>query len=212
MNFRARLRQAVQLNATAPEPLAQRQDYPVIATTHLRLRPFVLSDISALVNSIAQHRIADVTLAVPQPFEPRQARRWIESHARAWQSGSALHWAVSTLENDRLAGYVGLHDISMDSEQAQMSLWIAERLERKDLGLEAAQATLAFAFANLQITQVQTQQLAGNPLLARILRRLGMKLDAVRRTVSGWGRTEEGWVWSIDRMDWMNSLQETTTH
>jgi [ribosomal protein S5]-alanine N-acetyltransferase len=197
MNFRS----------MAPPP-----EYPVIATMHLRLRPFELSDISALVNSITQHRIADVTLAVPQPFDPRQARRWIESHARAWQSGNALHWAVSTLENDRLAGYVGLHDISLDSEQAQLSLWIAERLERKDLGLEAAQATLAFAFADLQIAQVQAHQLAGNPLLARILRRLGMKLDSARQSVSRWGRTEEGWLWSIDRLNWMNSLQETPTH
>ncbi|MGC1458450.1 MAG: GNAT family N-acetyltransferase [Steroidobacteraceae bacterium] len=184
----------------------------MIATTHLRLRPFALSDISALVTSITQHRIADVTLAVPQPFDSRQARRWIESHARAWQSGKAIHWAVSTLEDDRLAGYVGLHNISVDSEQGELSLWIAERLERKDLGLEAAQATLAYAFAQLQINQVMAHQLAGNLLLARILRRLGMKLDTVRQTLCGWGRTEEGCLWSIDRGDWMKSLQDTTTH
>ncbi len=212
MTFRAKIHQAMQWNPGPPRHLPQRLDYPVIATTHLRLRPFALSDISALVNSITQHRIADVTLAVPQPFDSRQARHWIESHAQAWQNGRAIHWAVSTLENDRLAGYVGLHDISVDSEQAELTLWIAERLERKDLGLEAAQATLAYAFAHLHINQVMAPQLAGNLLLARILRRLGMKLDTVRQTLCGWGRTEEGCLWSIDRVDWMNSLQDTSTH
>ena len=190
-----------------------RQEYPVIATEHLRLRPFALSDITALVNTISQHRIADATLAVPQPFGARQARHWIESHARAWQSGGAIHWAVATLENDRLAGYVGLHDIRTDREQADMSLWIAERTERKDLGIEAAQATLAFAFADLQVGRVQAHQLAGNPLLARNLRRLGMKAESIaRQSLSRWGRSEEGWVWGIDRLEWMRSLQDAATH
>lgn len=185
----------------------QRHEYPVIATEHLRLRPFELRDISALVNSVTHYRIADTTLAVPQPFEARDARRWIESHARAWQGGCAAHWAIGTLENDRLAGYVGLHDISMDSQQADLSLWLAERLERKDFGIEAAQATLAFAFADLQIRRVQAHQLASNPLLARILRRIGMKPEtAVRQPLFRWGRTDDGWVWSIDRHHWIASL------
>lgn len=193
--------------------LMQRQEYPVIATAHLRLRPFVLSDLSALVNSVTQYRIADVTLAVPQPFDARQARRWIESHARAWQDRTAAHWAIATLENDRLAGYVGLHDISPGGGQADLSLWIAERLERKDLGIEAAQAALAFAFTDLQLGRVQAHQLAGNPLLARILRRIGMKPEAAaRQLLSRWGRTDEGWVWSVDRLDWMSSLQGTAAH
>ncbi|HTV79048.1 MAG TPA: GNAT family N-acetyltransferase [Steroidobacteraceae bacterium] len=188
--------------------VTQIQRYPVIATTHLRLRPFVLSDISALVNPVTRQRIASTTLAVPYPFDTRQARRWIESHARAWQDGSAAHWAISALDDDRLVGYVGLHDIDNRKERAELSLWVAERSERKEFGIEAAEAALAFAFTDLQLGRVQACQLAGNPLLARILRRIGMKAEiTVLRTLCRWGRSDDGWVWSIDHADWMNSLQ-----
>jgi ribosomal-protein-alanine N-acetyltransferase len=187
--------------------------YPVIATARLRLRPFALADISELIRAVAQHRIADVTLAVPRPFDARHARRWIESHSVEWRKRIALHWAVTGLDHDRLAGYVGLHDIQLQLGRANLSFWIADRLARKDLAIEAAQAAMAFAFTSLQLDTVHAHLLGGNPLIARVLRRLGMKSDtASLQTESRWGRSEEVLPWSMSKATWMASLQDPAAH
>lgn len=187
--------------------------YPVVAASRLRLRPFSLVDIAGLISAVAAHRIADTTLSVPRPFDARQARRWIESHPLEWRKRCALHWAVSAVDHDRLAGYVGLHEIQLELGRANLSFWIADRLARKELAIEAAQAALAFAFNSLQLDTVHAHLLAGNPLMARILRRLGMKSDtATHQTDSRWGRSEEVLPWSVSKATWMASLQDPATH
>ncbi len=187
--------------------------YPVVAASRLRLRPFTLVDISGLTSAVAAHRITDATLSVPRPFDARQARRWIESHPLEWRKRSALHWVVSGLDHDRLAGYVGLHDIQLQLGRANLSFWITDRLARRDLAMEAGQAALAFAFTSLQLDSVHAHLLDGNPLMARVLRRLGMKSDtATLQTRSRWGRSEEVLPWSVSKAAWTASLQDPAAH
>jgi len=213
VSINAEFDESVQPGPVGSHTLLLQTRYPVVAASRLRLRPFTLLDISRLVSVVITHRIADATLAVPQPFDALQARRWIESHPVEWRRRCAIHWAVSGLDNDRLGGYVGLHDIQLDLGQAELSFWIADRLSRKDLGIEAAQAALAFAFTSLHLDTVRAHQMSGNPLVARILRQLGMKPDgAAPQAVARWGRTE--WVlgWTVSRSAWMTSLQDTAAH
>src|SRR5580698_1177208 len=209
MSVNAEFDESMQYGPAGSHTLQLQTRYPVVATSRLRLRPFTLVDISELIRAVTQHRIADATLEIPQPFDARQARRWIESHALEWRSRCALHWAVTGLDHDRLAGYVGLHDIQLQLGRANLSFWIADRLARKDLAIEAGQAALAFAFTSLQLDTMHAHLLSGNPLVARILRRLGMKSDTTTvESEPRWGRSEEVLPWSISKATWMASLQD----
>jgi [ribosomal protein S5]-alanine N-acetyltransferase len=184
-----------------------RGEFPVVAATHLRLRPFALADISPLMTMVTTCRIADSALELPHPLGARQVRRWIESHGHHWQHGSALHWAISHLGDDRLAGHLSLQEIDAANGQARLSLWIGARLERRDLAIEAAQAALAFAFTSLDLHRVYSQQLAADQLYGRVLFRLGMKLVAgQRQLVSRWGRQEEMLLWDLRQADWLAAL------
>ena len=208
MSVNAEFDESMQFGPVDSHTLLLQTRYPVIAASSLRLRPFTLVDISGLIRAVATHRIADVTLAVPRPFDARQARRWIEGHPVEWRRRSALHWAVTGLDHDRLAGYVGLHEIQLQLGRANLSFWIADRLARKDRAIEAAQAALAFAFTSLQLDSVHAHLLSGNPLVARILRRLGMKSDNETLQQSRWGRSEEVLAWSVSKAVWKASLQD----
>ncbi len=213
MSVNAEFDESMQYGPAGSHTLQLQTRYPVVATSRLRLRPFTLVDIPELMRAVTQHRIADATMEIPQPFDARQARRWIESHALEWRSRSALHWAVTGLDHDRLAGYVGLHDIRLQLGCANLSFWIADRLARKDLAGEAAQAALAFAFTSLQLDVVHAHLSSGNPLLARVLRRLGMKTDtAMLQSESRWGRSEEVLPWSMSKATWVASLQDPAAH
>ena len=213
MSANADFDESMQFSPVGSPTLLLQTRYPVIATSRLRLRPFTLVDIPRLISVVAAHRIADTTLAVPRPFDARQARRWIESHPVQWRRRDAIHWAVSGLDHDRLAGYVGLHEIQLDRGWANLSFWIADRIARKDLAIEAAQAALAFAFTSLQIDTVHAHQLTGNPLTPRILRRLGMQPETgTPQAMSGWGRSEDVLAWNVSRTAWMATLQDAPAH
>ena len=205
--------ESMHLNPLGAPTLWLQTKYPVVAASRLRLRPFTLFDITRLVSVVCAQRIAEISLAVPQLFHARQARQWIDTHPTQWRKRCAVHWAVCGLDSDRLSGYVGLHDIQLQRGQAELSFWIAERIARKDLAIEAAQAALAFAFTSLQLDTVGALQLSGNALTARILRRLGMKLEhAAAQTVSRRVRDEAVFIWSVSRSAWMIALQDGAAH
>lgn len=213
MSINAEFDESMRFGPKGSHTLLLQTRYPVIAASRVRLRPFSLLDVSRLVSVVAAQRIADATLAVPRRFDARQARLWIESHPVQWRSRGAIHWVVSGLDNDCLGGYVGLHDIQLERGRANISFWIADRISRKDLAIESAQAALAFAFTALQVDSVQADQLTGNPLAARILSRLGLQPDGgAPHAVSAWGRSEEVLAWSVSRATWMASLQDTAHH
>jgi [ribosomal protein S5]-alanine N-acetyltransferase len=184
--------------------------FPIIATRHLRLRPFELRDISPLVTTVATHRISDVTLAVPHPFGALQARHWIESHRDQWEARRAVHWAVSNLSDEQLSGYVGLQELDQHSGSAELSFWISERLERRNLAIDAAQAVLAFAFTTLYLQRVEALQLTDCQLVGRVLLRIGMQAQSPQ-CIYKWGRSEEVVPWSVDYSDWVDSLLTPTS-
>ncbi|HEY4339722.1 MAG TPA: GNAT family N-acetyltransferase [Steroidobacteraceae bacterium] len=205
--------ESIQSGPVGSNTLLLQTRYPVVAASRVRLRPFTLVDIAGLISAVAAHRIADTTLSVPRPFDARQARQWIEGHPLEWRRRCAIHWAVSGLDHDRMAGYVGLHDIRLQLGRATLSFWIVDRLARRELAIEAAQAGLEFAFSSLQLESVHSHLLDGNPLMARILRRLGMKSDtATLQTQSRWGRSEEVSHWSLSRATWKASLRDPAAH
>lgn len=214
MSVNAEFEESMQSGAVGSHILRLQCRYPVIAASHLRLRPFALADIATLIRAVATNRVADTSLTMPRPFGPRQARQWIESHPVEWRRRCAVHWAVSGLDDDRLAGYAGLHGIELERGRASVSFWIAERISRKDRAIEAAQAVLAFAFTSLQIKTVQAHQLGGDPLVARVLRELGMQPDAPAPQLLSRadGSEEEVLSWSVSRMTWLASLHDSAAH
>lgn len=184
---------------------AQRE-YPVVAAPHVRLRPFTVADISPLTAMVDAYRIADASLELPHPQGARQLRRWIESHGHQWQHGSALHWAICHLADDRLAGYLGLHDMDQANGQARITFWIGARLERRDLAIEAAEAALAFAFTSLDLHRIYALQLASNQLYGRVLFRIGMKVVAAQQQLSATGHLEDMLLWDLRHGDWLSML------
>lgn len=181
--------------------------YPMIATPKLRLRTFVPADIPQLVALAGEHRIADMTIAVPHPNTSEYARRWIESHRLAWEARQSLHWAVSRLADDRLVGYAGLLDIDLEHRQAELSLWIGPRSERIGYAAESAQSVLAFAFTGLSMNRVYASHIARHPRFPRILTGIGMRREGLlRQRVRTWEGFEDVLVWAVLKADWIGSL------
>ncbi len=183
----------------------RRSTYPVIATARLRLRAFETADTPRLVALASE--MADATIGVSHPTTTEYAQRWIESHALAWEARQSLHWAVSTLADDRVVGYAGLLDIDLESQQAELSLWVGGRSERRGYTADSAQAVLAFAFTALGMNRVYGSHTAKHPRFPRILTRIGMRREGLlRQRVRTSEQFADVLVWAVLKADWISSL------
>ena len=181
--------------------------YPVIATQHLRLRPFQLEDIPSLVWAANGHHVADTTLHFPYPFTAQYARRWIRSHRTAWEIRDCIHWAVSALTDDHLVGYTCLDNLDFDERQAELTFWIGRGAERSLYAAEAIQAALAFAFTTLQINQVCAFHLTRNHLATHVFARVGMQQEGpLDDRLCTSDHFDSVIVRAISRADWFASL------
>ena len=177
--------------------------YPRLAAGDFRFRPFELADISQLVPIAGEHRIADTTLGVPHPYTSEFARQWIASHARDWESRTALHWAVVKSGDTSLLGYAGLNAIDLERRQAELRFWVGSGVKRTSYATEWAAAVLEFAINALDLNRVYALQLARHPPAARVLESIGMHPEGfLRKRIEREGLVEDVICWSILRDDW----------
>jgi len=176
----------------------------VIATRHLRLRPFALTQVSQLASTAS---------ASTDPCTGRAAAgaplcRLFGADARRASriSRNCLHWAVSRLLDGRPVGYVSLHGILPELGYAQLSFWTGRGSARVAYASEAAQAVLAFAFSTLAMQQVCSFHLSRDRFAQQVLARLGMRPErgsAARREPD---QADAVLASGITRADWLASL------
>lgn len=177
--------------------------YPVLATEHLRLRGLSDSDCPALTELRGSGCIDSATY-LPRALLRLPAERWIATHEFLWETLQALHWAITSLSDNALLGYIGLRDIDLESRQAKLGFRVGPGRQRNHTAIEAAQAALAFAFTDLGMNRISVCHTVGLPLTAQVLTSLGMRREGLLRQEYWDGEQFEDVVlWAILRAEWM---------
>lgn len=179
-----------------------RQD-AVITTERLHLRSFRRTDAPDIQRLAGVREIAEMTAAIPHPYEDGMAEVWITGHAEEHRCGSGRHWAVTTIENGALIGAISLMDINEDISQAELGYWIAVDHWNMGYASEAAAAVVAWAFDSLGLNRVHAHHFARNPASGAVLRKAGMSHEGSRRQHFGrWGRREDIELYGVLAEDW----------
>ncbi len=106
---------------------------PVIATARLRLRPLTMADAPALVAALADWQVVRWLSAVPFPYGPQDAIRFIAQFA---MDPSHAHWAI-----EDGAGFAGVISVKPD-----LGYWLAADRHGRGYMTEAARAVLEWFF------------------------------------------------------------------
>jgi [ribosomal protein S5]-alanine N-acetyltransferase len=132
--------------------------------------------------------IAAGTLLIPYPYPPGAAASWISTHAEAWAEEQALDLAVGRLADGVLIGAIGL-GLEFDHARAQLGYWVGRPYWAQGYATEAAREVLRYAFDELGLARVYAFHFSTNPASGRVLEKIGMKHEGVRRAHSiKWGR------------------------
>jgi ribosomal-protein-alanine N-acetyltransferase len=154
---------------------------PTLSTTRLRLRPFVPGDAAAVTAIAGDAEVSRYLLHIPHPYPAGLADEWIATHRDTWAQGQGATWAVTLpASSGALVGTASLRWVRRH-DHAELGYWLGRASWGNGYALEAASCALDFAFTTLGCARVFAQHLGGNQRSARVLARLGMTAEGVRR-------------------------------
>ena len=182
--------------------LAERRA-PKLETGRLVLRELSLDDAPAVAERAGDRRVARYLIAVPSPYPVALATRWIMARLAWWPQQRGVTLAIARRETPALlVGSVSLRKFARD-QRAELGYWLGADAWGQGYATEAAAALVDFGFAELGLSRVYAQVLEGNDASCRVLEKLGMLGEGIRRRhvrkgkklhdVSLWGLLRDEW-------------------
>lgn len=178
---------------------------PNLETERLKLRPFSLADAADVQRLAGDRSIADTTLHVPHPYKDGDAEKWIAMHEPAFNQGRGVVFAVTRKADGLLVGAIGLSGI-VTAHQAEIAYWVGRLYWNQGFCTEAGRTVLQYAFSELSLIRVHCFHLSRNPASGRVMRKLGMQHEGLRRQhVKKWDQYEDIELYGILKVDWLRS-------
>jgi RimJ/RimL family protein N-acetyltransferase len=164
---------------------------PTLTTTRLLLRPFALEDGPRVRELAGERAVAEMTAAIPHPYPEGAAEQWIATHAPRYAEGAEVVFAITLQTDATLLGAMGLI-VSREHQKAELGYWIGAPYWNRGYATEAARAVLDFGFDRLGLHRIQASYLVRNPASGRVLQKIGMLPEGVRRhAMRKWGVFED---------------------
>ena len=154
-------------------------EQPVLRTSRLVLRPFVLDDALAVRMLAGAREVADTTMHIPHPYPLGAAELWIATHKESWEAGTGATYAL-TGSTDTVMGAIAL-TIAPPHARGEIGYWLGVPFWNRGYCTEAGVAMLDLGFGQLGLHRVQARHLTRNPASGRVLQKLGMQLEGVNR-------------------------------
>ncbi|MCI0540484.1 MAG: GNAT family N-acetyltransferase [Verrucomicrobiales bacterium] len=178
---------------------------PTLQTDRLILRPFRISDASAVQRMAGAWEIADTTLLIPHPYLEGLAEKWIASHATDWQEGRSAAFGITLRETNELCGAIGLA-LAPQYARAELGYWIGVAFWNRGYCSEAVREVIRFGFEHLGLNRIYAHHFSRNPASGRVLRKSGMSYEGcLRQHVRRWERFEDLECYGILRGEWVPS-------
>ncbi|MFO7273723.1 MAG: GNAT family N-acetyltransferase [Bacillota bacterium] len=148
---------------------------PALATERLLLRPVRPDDAPAIAALLADSEGPGGFSSGPAPL-PGQVAHWIAEQEAGWAAGTHYSFAVHTRAGD-FVGVVQLR-CSPSAPRAELGFATVPALRSRGYATEACQAVLRFAFEHLGLKRVSALCRATNRASARVLEKLGFRMEA----------------------------------
>lgn len=122
--------------------------------TLIRLRPFMRDDRTVTLTWRNTPQIRDSVMGFRYPVSDVMEDHWFDKVLDG-SNKSQVYFAIETIDDSHLIGFCSLTDIDYQSSNAQFGIMIGEvDSQRKGIGSQALDSTLAFAFDSLNLQRI----------------------------------------------------------
>lgn len=150
-----------------------------IKTDRLILRPFEKADLGAVLD---YYSLPDVQRYLDwkarDSGEASAAFKAMCKQTRLMRPGDILTLAVVRRADDKVMGHVSLRWTDATAAQGEIRFALGPAFRRKGYGSEAVAAVVNLAFEDYKLHRVFARSAGENEASARLLRQLGMRLEA----------------------------------
>jgi [ribosomal protein S5]-alanine N-acetyltransferase len=154
---------------------------PSLVTERLVLRELQLGDAAAIAAGAGDRKVARFLIQVPSPYPVALARRWLSARIEWWEGGRGVTFAIARRSHPHVClGTVSLRRYSRD-HRAELGYWLSASAWGSGIATEACTAAVEFGFRELSLARIYAQVLAGNRASQRVLDKLGMVTEGVKR-------------------------------
>ena len=154
---------------------------PLIVTNRLVLRELTLDDAPAVAERAGDPRVARFLMAVPTPYPVPLAERWIMARIAWWPQQRGVTLAVARRgAPSQLVGSVSLRRNARD-RRAELGYWFGVDAWGEGFATEATSAVVELGFRDMGLQRIYAGVLEGNAASCRVLEKLGMQSEGVRR-------------------------------
>lgn len=162
-------------------------DAPILETPRLRLRPYRLRDVEAMVEGCDDFEVARTTLALPHPYHRADAEQWLATHAEGFRTLASIEFAIERKEDERLIGGISLR-VRPEHQRGEIGYLIHRPHWNKGYATEAARRVVAYGFDDLRLHRIDSHFFAGNEASGRVMQRCGLRFEGLlRQHVFRWG-------------------------
>ncbi len=179
---------------------------PELRTRRLVLRPFAREDAAAIAAILDVPEVGRYLLHVPRPYTDVEAVRWLTSWTRRWLMGRGAAFAI--IRRGRLCGAITLA-VSRVHKRGELGYWLGADDWGVGLATEAATAVLAWGFRDQGLMRIHAQYLDDNRASGRVLEKIGMLREGVRRAHLKKGkRLLDAHQYGVLRQEWEARWQD----
>jgi RimJ/RimL family protein N-acetyltransferase len=156
--------------AALPEP-----DWPLTDGV-VGLRRFTREDVPAVTRACQDPEIPRWTAGIPQPYEERDAREWIDRHGGFWAEGQRAAFAFYLTSTGELCGSMTLADVDLGARSAGVGYWAAPWARNRGATTRALDLACRWGFASLELEIVHLMTVLGNAASDRVAEKAGFHL------------------------------------
>ncbi len=115
----------------------------------------------------------------PAPMNLEDETTWFENRSK---SKDSFVFAILTLDENKLIGNCGLHNVDLKNRKAVFGIFIGDKnYWGKGYGTDATRTLLRFGFEELGLNRVELEVYAFNPRAQRAYEKAGFRRDGVHR-------------------------------
>jgi [ribosomal protein S5]-alanine N-acetyltransferase len=152
-----------------------------LVSERLLLRELRESDAPAVAAGAGERSVARYLTAIPTPYPLALASRWVLSRIAWWEAGRGLTLAITEHgAPDALLGTVSLRRFLRD-RRAELGYWLASHAWGRGIATEATRAVVDFGFHELGLARIYAHVFVDNHRSQRVLEKLGMISEGVKR-------------------------------
>jgi RimJ/RimL family protein N-acetyltransferase len=147
------------------------------------LRPVHRSDAASIYANAKDREIGQFT-HIPHPYRIQNAYDFIRGVRRWERRKQVVLLGIEAKETGQVIGIINIFHIDRKNRHAEVGYWLGKKYWGRGIMAEALNLMLEHAFRKMKLVRVSAKVFHPNIASARLLEKLGFKLEARLRKIS----------------------------